>query len=138
MSDIPDWLVELAAQQDDDEEEEELETSEWDFMRGDPQSAAAIPEPVEELPEAQPSPDTDPRKDDGEADQEEDVMATLRTQVEMDEAAAALDSRDVRDRPPRRIFGLQPWQQLVLSILLLLDVVVIGLLLLAMLGRISF
>ncbi len=133
MSDIPDWLVELAAQGGQDEEEETVNGSElpqddfsesFDFVSENelvvaPEDAAPLTEEEQaEEPEA-------------------DLMAALRSQVEADVAQADA----VAEKPGRsfglRLPGLLPWQQLVLAILLLLDVVVIGLLFLVMLGRVS-
>jgi hypothetical protein len=131
MSDIPDWLVELAAQGSDDDQEE-AETRDDDAL--DPASSEStvyMPEPdpaesVFEVSPADPTPETD-----------DDLMGALRSQMEADELEAEL----APDKPKRRISlrlpGLVPWQQFVLALLLLLDVIVIGLMFLVMLGRVS-
>ena len=134
MSDIPDWLVELAAQRDDNEEEDEVtldaveaeviqdDQEEWDFLR-------SAPPAVEETSTVAPAYAGD-EVDDGE------VIDALRSQAEADAVAAdALDAAP-KSTSGRRIGGLLPWQQAVLAILLLLDIAVIGFLFLVILGKI--
>ncbi|MCU0521185.1 MAG: hypothetical protein MUF84_10895 [Anaerolineae bacterium] len=145
MSDIPDWLVELAAQRDDNEEEdaapleaEELETipddvqEEWDFLRAAPSAAeetstASLDSaPAVSLPLAP-----------GEEADEGEVIDVLRGQAEAAAVAAEALEAAPKSASGRRIAGLLPWQQAVLAILLLLDIVVIGFLFLVILGRIA-
>lgn len=155
MSDIPDWLVELASQRDADEDEgEEVTppspevaetdadevTTEWDFLRTPP----AVAE------EAAPS-----SRWDGDAGgtgkalstpaaarhvaalDEGEVIESLRGEVDAEALALAPVAVAVRTSSPPLIPGLLPWQQAVLAILLLLDIAVIGLLFLVMLGKMS-
>ncbi len=139
MSDIPDWLIELAAQRDEDEEDEEPE---WDFLRSEPDSEdeqeAPGTRPFAESTEAEAPVSIEELDSSDEGEQDEDVMEALRSQVEAEEEADVLEPSDASgDAMSLRIAGLKPWQQLVLAILILMDVVVIGMLLLVMLGRVS-
>ena len=128
MSDIPDWLVELAAQRDDEDAEDDAasdvppdEGSVW----ADETALDAPFEDEDKVPQAP-------------ADLDEgSLIQSLRSQVEGDEAEAAL-TLSAQERAPSRFLGLLPWQQFVLALLLLLDVAVIGLLFLVMLGKVSF
>ncbi len=135
MGDIPDWLVELAAQRDEGNEAEETE---WDILRADDteEPAAGSAEAdvaVEVSPEAvEESTATDTANLDEGA-----LIDVLRSQVEADETAADVVPTSSGKRTGFHIPGLLPWQQLVLAALLLLDIIVIGLLFLVMLGRMS-
>lgn len=64
-----------------------------------------------------------------------DLMADLRNQMDVTEEAPP----PRESRPPTRSrnidLGLLPWQQFFLSMLLFLDVAIVGLLFLVMLGR---
>lgn len=147
MSDIPDWLIELAAQRDEDDEEDE--EPEWDFLRSEPegedeQATMGATRPVAESTEAAaPTAVEEEEEFDEEfgsfeeSQQDEDVMEALRSQVEVDEAETLEPAEAVDPLLNLTIRGLQPWQQLVLAVLVLLDVVVIGMMLLVMLGRVS-
>lgn len=139
MSEIPDWLVKLASQQGEDDDTEE--ESEWDFLRAEPavDIHAAVPVVQSSLSEpAVGQPAHGPQwlepivADDADDD---DLMAALRTQAERVEAVEAPESRRTKSALDFRIAGLQPWQHLVLSILVFLDAGIIGLLFLVMLGR---
>lgn len=137
MSDIPDWLVELAAQQNQEDEEEE--EPEWDFLRAEPEPEE-LPPTIEEAPVPggrAATTDVPPPMVPAEVD-EGDLMDSLRSQVE-----AVDDDEMFEDAQPTRsialrIPGLLPWQQFVLAVLLFLDIGVIGFIFLVMLGRISF
>lgn len=61
------------------------------------------------------------------------MMADLRSQVAVEETAP---SPSVRRTRSRYVFGLLPWQIFFLSVLMFLDVAVIGMLFLVMLGRV--
>lgn len=126
MSDIPDWLVGLAAQRDDDEEDE-IPAQEQEL---EPEPSAWESREIERAEAPVFAPDVD---DEAEA---LDMMSALRSQVESEaeeQAAAVPDRRTSGFRIP----GLVPWQQFVLSVLLFMDIAVIGLLFLVMLGRIA-
>ena len=111
--DIPDWLRGLAPDMDDDD--------------------APIAPPVPLMAE-------EPEEEAG-----LDLMADLRSQMDGAEAVIPTAAELARPRPRRQPrpsggveLGLRPWQQFVLSVLLFLDVTIIGLLFLVMLGRIAF
>jgi hypothetical protein len=141
MSDIPDWLVELAAQREEDDGEDEG-MPEWDFLRADVDAPSESVEEVEELASGAtgselPAESVAVAPVPAEDLDEDTLIHSLRSQVEEEEVEAAR----VVPSPERRSFripGLAPWQQLVLAVLLLLDVLVIGLLFLVMFGRLSF
>ncbi len=136
MGDIPDWLVELAAQRD--EEDDEADETEWDILRADdteePAAGSAEADvPVEASPEVV---ERDAAMDTANLD-EGALIDVLRSQVETEEEAADVVSATSRKGIGLLIPGLLPWQQLVLAALLLLDIIVIGLLFLVMLGRMT-
>lgn len=73
-----------------------------------------------------------------------DLMADLRNQMDVAETPEPTAADLARPRPGRQTkattkseLSLRPWQQFVLSVLLFLDVAIIGLLFLVMLGRIA-
>ena len=135
MSDIPDWLVELASPgSDDDQEAEERDDDVFDFASSEPLIYTPEPEPAEAMFEVSPAP-VEPAAQPPETDAE--LMDALRSQVEADELADAMDPAKPKRSISLRLPGLLPWQQFVLALLLLLDVIVIGLLFLVMLGRVS-
>jgi hypothetical protein len=135
MSDIPDWLVELASpESDDDQEAEERDDDVFDFASSEPLIYTPEPEPAEAMFEVSPAP-VEPEAQSPETDAE--LMDALRSQVEADELADAVDLAKPKRSISLRLPGLLPWQQFVLALLLLLDVIVIGLLFLVMLGRVS-
>ena len=133
MGDIPDWLVELAAQQGQDDEEDETE---WDFLRAEP-SEAPLPVPdvgsdlLSDSSAASQAPSPDEELVEG------DLMAALRSQVELEEPEELPVAAAAKHHLDFRVAGMLPWQQFVLAILLFLDVAVIGLLFLVMLGRVG-
>lgn len=115
-ADIPDWLRGLAPKEEGEEEEAAV--------------GFAPPPPVMKEPEVEAeAPGLD-------------LMADLRTQ--MSDVADEPTAADLARAEPRRrarassglALNLRPWQQFILSVLLFLDVAVIGLLFLVMLGRI--
>ena len=141
MSDIPDWLVELAARRDDEDAEDEA-ASEWDFLQGEDDAASDAPPDEGPVWADETAPDAPFEEEDAvpqaAADLDEgSLIQSLRSQVEDDEAEAAL-TLSAQEAAPSRFLGLLPWQQFVLALLLLLDVAVIGLLFLVMLGKVSF
>ena len=114
MGEIPSWLIELA------------ESAENEDKDRDPTSV--------ETP--------DQRPESGFLEEEVNLMDELRSQVEvepMPDEEVEEASVDEMKEPKKQVTfaGLVPWQQAVLSVLLFLDIAVIGLLFLAMLGRIS-
>ena len=134
MSDIPDWLVELAAQRNQSAEEEadepaapaafEPEADALDLME------TLRSQVDEELPEEEPEPA--PRGLFGRGPRAQSPAAEA-----VPEGAVAAVEPARQPRPVARVAGLLPWQQLVLAVLVFLDVVVIGLLFLVMLGRVA-
>ena len=135
MSDVPDWLVELAAQgNDDDREDEERDDDAFDFASSEPLVYSPEPESPEAMFEETPAP-VETAAQDPETDA--DLMDALRSQVEADELEDAIEATKPKRSISLRLPGLLPWQQFVLALLLLLDVIVIGLLFLVMLGRVS-
>ncbi len=164
MSDIPDWLVELAAQRDDAEDTattsedasadaDEVAVgdvqSEWDFLRPSPAVTAAEASATKgsvESPVVEESDDWDafvrgaspaPAEATAEEAGKGEIIEVLRSQVESTEATLQRDAAMPAVSAGRGIAGLLLWQQAVLAILLLLDVAVIGFLFLVMLGKIS-
>jgi hypothetical protein len=133
MSEIPDWLVELAAQQG--EESDADAESEWDFLRAEPAvdtsassaAEATFREPalLAEVPVLAADASSG------------DLVADLRSQVEDEEPEEEWASRPAKSMLDFRLAGLLPWQQLVLAVLLFFDISIIGLLFLVMLGRIA-
>lgn len=128
MSDIPDWLVELASQGSDDDQEVEESDDPLAFLSSE--APVYEPEPQSEEPPYEVTPAV-------EAEDDADLMTALREQVEVDELDDAFEPAESKRRFNLRLPGLLPWQQFVLALLLFLDVVAIGLLFLVMLGRIS-
>ncbi|TFG65711.1 MAG: hypothetical protein E4H27_10610 [Anaerolineales bacterium] len=108
MGEIPSWLIELAESAENDD--------------------ADLPpnQPTEQIPES------------GYLEEPVTLMDELRSQVEpMPEEQ--LHNEPDKNEPKKQISlaGMLPWQQAVLSVMLFLDIAVIGLLFLAMLGRIA-
>jgi len=64
-----------------------------------------------------------------------DLMADLRNQIDVAEEATPPKESRTRGRSRNIDLGLLPWQQFFLSVLLFLDVAIVGLLFLVMLGR---
>lgn len=139
MSDIPDWLRELAAESD---QEDALGGERPTGDEGDePADVDRSTEPadgppvVEVTPASAPHDEVRPQPNDQD---DLDLMEQLRSQVDVEE-------EESESSPPRPslslddilIGGLEPVQQFVLAVLLFLDVLVIGLLFLVMLGRIG-
>ena len=131
MSDIPDWLVELAAQGSDDDQEAEDRDDVSSFASSEPQVTSPETEVAETMLEVTSAP-VEPL-----SETDADLVGALRSQVEADELEDSLEPVKPRRRIGLRLPGLLPWQQFVLALLLLLDVIVIGLLFLVMLGRVS-
>jgi hypothetical protein len=124
MGEIPDWLIELAdnAENEDSQEDPREET-------------VIIPEQsFEPLPEVQPI----QQAESGFLEEPVALMDELRSQVE-----PLTDEEEVDGPPSEKLqkpitfAGMVPWQLAILSILLFLDIAIIGLLFLLMLGRIS-
>lgn len=123
-SDMPDWLAGLVSAPEDEDEDQPLTAA------GRPQAGVAQPQV------AAPQTQTVARSQGG-VFEDEDIMADLRSQVAKEEPASPSQVRRTRTRSrSRRVFGLLPWQVFFLSLLMFLDVVVIGMLFLVMLGRV--
>lgn len=119
MGEIPNWLIELAESADNDDNEENQD---------------AVPSEVTiRQPEQQPR--------SGFLEEPVTLMDELRSQVV--EETFPDDNRQKefeleKSFKPIAFAGMLPWQLAVLSFLLFVDIAVVGLLFLAMLGRISF
>ncbi len=122
-SEMPDWLAGLVSAPEDEDEDQPL------IAAVAPPQARAVQPQV-----AAPQPQTTARPT-ASVFEEEDLMAGLRSQVAEEEPAPAPSTRRKRSRS-RYVFGLLPQQIFFLSVLMFLDVAVIGLLFLVMLGRI--
>jgi len=120
-SDMPDWLAGLVSAPEDEDEDQPLTAAVAPPQARPVQPQAAVPQP-----QATARPTVS-------VFEEEDLMAGLRSQVATEEPAPA---RVARRKRSRYVFGLLPSQIFFLSVLMFLDVVVIGLLFLVMLGRI--
>lgn len=110
MSDMPDWLAELAPM---DEDEEASEAA----------PASPAPAPQSSPAPAPPSEDVEP-----------DPMDDLRGQFEELEDDTEEDM-DAGEGFILQVGGLAPWQLFFLSVLLFLDVAIVGLMFMFMLGR---
>lgn len=133
MSEIPDWLMQQLAP--DEEEPDDL----------------GIAPPLEEAPEPAPLDDvyglmglTEPDDSPNPVAEMADPMAALRTEIDSTEEAASsaslfesMTTPAARTTTSNLSLGILPWQRLFLSVLLFLDVGIIGLLFLVMLGSIS-
>jgi hypothetical protein len=139
MSDIPDWLRELA---DESEYEEPLEGDlSADDVRTEPVVGEASVDAVDRASEPEVTPSEPQAEIQSQASDQDDLelMEELRSQVDAEE------DEDTDSPSPGLSFslddvligGLEPVQQFVLAVLLFLDVLVIGLLFLVMLGRIA-
>jgi len=119
-SDMPDWLAGLVSAPEDEDDDQPL-------------TAAAQPQVAAAPPQAAASPSQATARPQVGAFEDEDMMADLRSQVAVEEPVPAPSARRTRSR---YIFGLLPWQVFFLSVLMFLDVAVIGMLFLVMLGRV--
>lgn len=119
-SDMPDWLAGLVSAPENEDEDQFLVAAER------PQTSVRQPQVIagqsQVLTHSQAS-----------TLENEAVMADLRSQVAGEEETAPASST-MRSRS-RYVFGLLPWQIFFLSVLMFLDVAVIGMLFLVMLGR---
>lgn len=106
--DMPDWLAGLVSNTDEEEEQPQAAVS--PFQVDAARSQPTAPESV-------------------------DLMADLRSQV-AEADAAPLPVAKKKSRSRYVVGGLLPWQLFFLSVLMLLDVAVIGMLFLVMLGRV--
>jgi len=120
-SDMPDWLAGLVSAPEDEDEDQPLT------------AAVAQPQARVVQPQAAASPPQATVRSTASVFEEEDLMAGLRSQVATAEPTPAPATRRKRSR---YVFGLLPAQIFFLSVLMFLDVAVIGLLFLVMLGRI--
>ena len=101
MSDVPDWLVELAAQgNDDDREDEERDDDVFDFASSEPLVYSPEPESPEAMLEETPAPAAQAVQD---PETDADLMDALRSQVEADEL-----EEDMLDKA----WGLEPESRL--------------------------
>ena len=121
---VPDWLQDLRPRPDDD-------LSTLGQSPSAKQSAADSPPPPPE-PEPEPEP----------ASLEEALLVDYQTALATEEAeeikkVKAKAAKRARLRGGMDFLGLRPWQRFVLALLLYFNVTLIGLLLLAMGGKIS-
>jgi hypothetical protein len=123
-SDMPDWLAGLVSAPEDEDEDQPL-------------TATARPQVGTVQPQvAAPQPQAPARAQMG-VFEDEDIMADLRSQVAEEEIVPSPSAKRGRSRTRSRyVFGLLPWQVFFLSLLMFLDVAVIGMLFLVMLGRV--
>ncbi len=134
-SDMPDWLAGLVSAPEDEDEDQLLTAAVAQPQARVMQPQVAAPSPQARLVQPQavaPSPQATARPT-ASVFEEEDLMAGLRSQVAAAEPTPAPAPRRKRSR---YVFGLLPAQIFFLSVLMFLDVAVIGLLFLVMLGRI--
>lgn len=135
MSDIPDWLVELAAQRNQDADEEEAEQ---DLMPEPEAFVDAEPDSLDPVEALRSQVDDTPAEEEPELTRRGFLGLGARPAAAGESAALAVaPAKQSAAAAPRRVAGLLPWQQLILAVLLFLDVVVIGLLFLVMLGRVA-
>ncbi len=120
-SDMPDWLAGLVSAPENEDEDQLLTAAVAQPRTRAVQPQVAAPPPQTTAPSAARVPEV------------EDLMAGLRSQVTGEEPVLA---KTVRRKRPRYVFGMLPQQIFFLSVLMFLDVAVIGLLFLVMLGRI--
>ena len=132
MGEIPDWLIELAENAENEDTEqirEELTESLAD------QPTESLPEQPTEI--AIESPLTQV-PDSGFLEEPVALMDELRSQVEPQFAEELQDEPPAeRLKKPISFAGMVPWQLAILSIMIFLDIAIVGLLFLAILGRIS-
>jgi hypothetical protein len=133
-SDMPDWLAGLvSAPEDENEDEDQFLAAPVRPQAGAVQPQAAMPQPqAAARPQvgAQMGPQVGVFEDG-------DMMADLRSQVTDEEIIPPSSAKRGRSRTHSRyVFGLLPWQVFFLSLLMFLDVAVIGMLFLVMLGRV--
>ena len=124
MGEILDWLIELA-ENADNEDSEQIREEFTETHTG--QQTEALPEsPPSYVPES------------GFLEEPVTLMDELRSQVEP-LPEEELKSEPTKELPgkPVRFAGMVPWQLAILSIMLFLDIAIIGLLFLTMLGRIA-
>jgi len=115
MGEIPSWLIELAESADNEESDQVINQEPITLEEPQPESGF-LEEPVT-------------------------LMEELRSQVEVEPESVEPVVEDSPEGEPRKqisLAGMVPWQLAVVSVLLFLDILVIGLLFLAMLGNISF
>ena len=140
MSDIPDWLRELAAESDQEDMlgDESAVEEDTDPSPSDADSAPAAhgPSSSRDVMRDESSEASQPQSEEPD---ELDLMDQLRSQVDAEEEDAAEPSSPAPSFSLDDVLigGLEPVQQFVLAVLLFLDVLVIGLLFLVMLGRIA-
>ncbi len=139
MSDIPDWLRELATESDQDESLEGGVSGEEgadETVAPDDSTAYVTGSSVAEVTPSEASEEIQPQSTDRD---DLDLMEQLRSQVDSEEEERSESSSPALSFSLDDVLieGLDPVQQFVLAVLLFLDVLVIGLLFLVMLGRIS-
>ncbi|HQE91905.1 MAG TPA: hypothetical protein PLH19_04385 [Anaerolineae bacterium] len=116
-SDMPDWLLELMPAAEGEEPRQKAVAEDRQVM---PLRADTQAEPYTKPQEAAPA--------------DVDGLDDLRHQVAVQEAAQVMAAQKAHS--PYVFGGLLPWQAFFLSVLLFLDVAIIGMLFLIMLGRI--
>jgi hypothetical protein len=114
-SDMPDWLAGLVSTPEDEDAGQPLPVA------ARPQVGVAPSQATAAAPQAAPF-------------EGADLMADLRSQVAVEEESRLTPA--TRRTRSRYVFGLLPWQVFFLTVLMFLDVAVIGMLFLVMLGRV--
>ena len=134
MGEIPDWLIELAENADNEESEEITEQlTEQANVELQPESIDQQTEEIVFDQQPQPTPVS------GFLEEPVDLMDELRSQVEpLPEEIHPEDTGTPKRRKRVTFMGMVPWQLAVLSIMLFLNIAIIGLLFLTILGRIAF
>lgn len=130
MGEIPNWLIELAedAENDDNEDADDV-TNDIEYP-DQTEDAQETEELTEQYAGSQAS--------SGFLEEPVALMDELRSQVDpqRDEMVPVKTGTEESVKPVS-FLGMLPWQIAILSVFLFLDIAVIGLLFLAMLGRIS-
>jgi hypothetical protein len=129
-SDMPDWLAGLVSAPEDEDEDEDQ------FLAAPVQPRASAVQPQAAVPQPQAAARPQVGIQMGVLE-DDDMMADLRSQVAEEEITPPPSAKRGRSRTRSRyVFGLLPWQVFFLSLLMFLDVAVIGMLFLVMLGRV--
>jgi hypothetical protein len=129
MGEIPDWLIELAENADNEDNQD----SEATEQITEELSETVISPQAEVIPETRSS----PPPQSGFLEEPVTLMNELRSQVEP--FGEEVDDKPTPLKPRKSVTfaGMVPWQLAVLTVLLFLDITIIGLLFLTILGRIS-
>ena len=144
MSDIPDWLRELASESDEEDSLEgdaqpESDADELTVVEDTAPEVEVSPEEGETEAEISVSESADEIQPTPREPDDLGLMEQLRSQVDsgQEEESESPSPGPSFSLDDVLIGGLEPVQQFVLAVLLFLDILVIGLLFLVILGRIS-